>query len=107
MRWRLEIATCSIEPGISESRGLARRIWAPNGQRKASGSSTPNKKPLSPRGLGGVAGEGGGGGRAGAPAGGWGARAPGPGFGRLLLRHRIIGIADRGGPVPPAPDQLG
>ena len=35
MRWRFEMLSCSTEPGSKLSRGLARRMCAPNGQRAA------------------------------------------------------------------------
>src|ERR1700724_1038149 len=41
------MSICSFEPGLKLSRGLARRICAPYGQRSASGSSSPNRKSLS------------------------------------------------------------
>src|SRR5213595_1562747 len=46
MRCRLEIVSWSSDPGSKLSRGLTRRMWAPNGQRRPSGSSVPNRKSL-------------------------------------------------------------
>ena len=126
MRWRLEIATCSIEPGIRVSRGLARRIWAPNGQRSACGILDAVEEIVVAGGCSARSAPGSASPPAGAVSGRRGLAAPRARGGSRRLEQRpapapcacsalratspavgIIRIADQRRAVLPAPDQLG